>query len=222
MKADEFDYDLPKELIAYYPKDKRDSSRLLVVNKRSREIIHRNFSDITDYLVPGDLLVLNNTKVIPARLTGRRDGRETDLLLTERISSNEWKVLITKPKIGLVINFNTGLSGTLRMYSSNEWGIVFNSDADEFIRDFGSMPLPPYIERESEEIDKSTYQTVYAKKDGAIAAPTAGLHFTDNLLEQIRNCCIDIKFITLHVGIGTFRPVKTENISDPFFLFLKI
>jgi len=214
MKSEDFNYNLPKNLIADYPKDKRDESRLLVLNKEDKSVVHKNFYNITDYLVPGDLLILNNTKVIPAKLIGSREGRNTELLLTNRINSNEWKVLITKPKMDLVISFENGLMGKLTKNSMNEWVVIFNQDADRYIQEYGKMPLPPYIERDSEEKDKETYQTIYAKKDGAIAAPTAGLHFTKELLEEIRNQCVDIKFITLHVGIGTFRPVKTEKIED--------
>jgi len=214
MKSEDFDYNLPKNLIASYPKDKRDESRLLVLNKKEGSITHKNFFNITDYLIPGDLLVLNNTKVIPAKLICERDGKETELLLTHRLSNNEWKVLITKPKQDAEINFNGKLSGRLTKNNLNEWIVLFDRGVDGYIQNYGKMPLPPYIERDSEDKDKTTYQTIYAKKDGAIAAPTAGLHFTEELLEQIRNHCVDIKFITLHVGIGTFRPVKTENIAD--------
>lgn len=214
MKSEDFDYNLPKNLIASYPKDKRDESRLLVLNKKEGSITHKNFFNITDYLIPGDLLVLNNTKVIPAKLICERDGKETELLLTHRLSNNEWKVLITKPKQDAEINFNGKISGRLTKNNLNEWIVLFDRGVDGYIQNYGKMPLPPYIERDSEDKDKTTYQTIYAKKDGAIAAPTAGLHFTEELLEQIRNHCVDIKFITLHVGIGTFRPVKTENIAD--------
>jgi len=214
MKSEDFDYNLPKKLIAIYPKDKRDESRLLVLNKKKGSINHKIFFNITDYLIPGDLLVLNNTKVIPAQLFCEKDGKETELLLTQRLSHSEWKVLITKPKQDAVINFPGKMSGKLIKNSQNDWIVVFDREADEYIQSYGKMPLPPYIERNSEDKDKSTYQTIYAKKDGAIAAHTAGLHFTEQLLEQIRNNCVDIKFITLHVGIGTFRPVKTENIAD--------
>ena len=214
MKAEDFDYNLPKELIAPYPKSKRDESRLLVLDKQKKTIVHKNFYNLTDYLVPGDLLILNNTQVIPAKLKGSRDGIDTEILLTNRLSGNEWKVLVPKPKNGSVINFEDGLIGTLNKNNMKEWTVIFNRDADDFIQDHGKMPLPPYIDRESEEKDKETYQTIYAKKDGAIAAPTAGLHFTKELLEEIRNLCIDIKYITLHVGVGTFRPVKTDRIED--------
>jgi len=214
MKSEDFDYNLPKNLIASYPKDNRDQSRLLVLNKEKKSIDHKNFYNLTDYLVPGDLLILNNTKVIPAKLTGVRDGKEVELLLTNRINSSEWNMLISKPKYDSVISFQDGLTGKLAKDNQNEWVVAFNKDADEYIEHYGKMPLPPYIERESEERDKETYQTIYAKKDGAIAAPTAGLHFTRELMDDIRNQCVDIKFITLHVGVGTFRPVKTEKIED--------
>ena len=214
MKSEDFDYSLPKNLIAAYPKDKRDESRLLVLDKEKKSVEHKNFYNLTDYLVPGDLLILNNTKVIPAKLKGIREGRETEILLTTRLDGSEWKVLVQKPKNDSVINFEDGLKGTLNKNSLNEWTVTFNRDADEYIQDRGKMPLPPYIDREPEDKDKETYQTIYAKKDGAIAAPTAGLHFTKELMEEIRNLCIDIKYITLHVGIGTFRPVKTDKIED--------
>ncbi len=214
MKSEDFDYSLPKKLIAAYPKDKRDESRLLVLNKEKRSVSHKNFFNITDYLVPGDLLILNNTRVIPAKLPGKRGGSSTELLLTTRLNAREWKVLIPRPRMDEVISFEDGLSGKLTKNSNNEWKVTFEEDADEYIQNYGRMPLPPYIERDSEEKDKETYQTVYAKKDGAIAAPTAGLHFTKELIEEIRNLCIDIKYITLHVGIGTFRPVKSEKIKD--------
>ncbi|MGI9533643.1 MAG: tRNA preQ1(34) S-adenosylmethionine ribosyltransferase-isomerase QueA [Thermodesulfobacteriota bacterium] len=214
MKSEDFDYDLPKNLIAFYPEDKRDESKLLVLNKKEGTITHKKFFNITDFLVPGDLLVLNNTKVIPAKLICEKDGKETELLLTKRLCSDKWKVLISKPKPDAIIKFKEDLTGSLQKNSQNEWIIIFDREADEYIENFGKMPLPPYIERESEDKDKSTYQTVYAKKDGAIAAPTAGLHFTQELIEQIRNQCVDIKYITLHVSIGTFRPVTTEKISD--------
>jgi S-adenosylmethionine:tRNA ribosyltransferase-isomerase len=214
MKSEDFDYNLPKNLIAAYPKDKRDESRLLVLNKEEKSLAHKNFYNLTDYLVPGDLLILNNTKVIPAKLSGTRDGKEAELLLTSRINSKEWKVLTSKPKPDSLISFQDGFTGRLIKSSLNEWLVIFNTDADEHIQQYGEMPLPPYIERDSEDKDKETYQTIYAKKDGAIAAPTAGLHFTKELMDDIRNQCVDIKFITLHVGIGTFRPVKTEKIKD--------
>ena len=214
MKSEDFDYNLPKNLIAVYPKDKRDESRLLVLNKEKKSVAHKNFYNLTDYLVPGDLLILNNTKVIPAKLPGIREGKDAELLLTNRINSKEWKVLTAKPKPDSLISFQDGLMGRLIKNSLNEWVVIFNTDADEYIQHYGKMPLPPYIERDSEEKDKETYQTIYAKKDGAIAAPTAGLHFTKELMDDIRNQCVDIKFITLHVGIGTFRPVKTEKIED--------
>ena len=214
MKSDDFDYDLPKNLIAFYPNDKRDTSRLLVLNKKKGTIAHKRFFDITEYLVPGDLLVLNNTKVMPTKLIGERNGKKAELLLTQRITGSEWKLLITRPKPDEVIGFKENLSGRLRKSSKNEWTVHFDTEVDGYIAENGEMPLPPYIDRDSEELDKTAYQTVYAKNDGAVAAPTAGLHFTEELLAKIRDHCVDIKYITLHIGVGTFRPVKTENISD--------
>ena len=210
MNASDFDYHLPKELIATYPLPTRDESRLLVLNKQEGKITHRNFFDITDYLVPGDLIVLNNTKVIPAKLVGKRDGEDTEALLTQRLSESVWRVMVIKPRPNQTVNFNADLSGKLMKDDKNEWIIEFDRDADLYIDKYGKMPLPPYIDRNSEDSDKKTYQTVYAKKEGAIAAHTAGLHFTKELLERIRDLCIDIRYITLHVGIGTSGQLKPK------------
>ena len=214
MKASDFDYYLPKELIVEYPLKKRDESRLLALDRRNGHITHSNFFDIVNYLKKGDLLILNNTKVVPAKLIGKIDSNETEILLTNRISETEWKILVNNPKKGRNIKFEGEIQGTLLRNRSDEWVIEFNKSVDEYIYDFGKMPLPPYIERLPEETDKETYQTVFAKRDGAIAAPTAGLHFTDELLEKIRKNGVEVRFITLHVGVGTFRPVKSEDISN--------
>jgi len=214
MKTSDFDYHLPQELIAEYPIKKRDESRLLVLNKSNGCITHERFFNIVDYLKEGDLLILNNTKVLPVRLVGRTMDKEVEVLLTHRISENHWKLLVKNPKNNNVIEFNEGIKGTLSKIPSNEWVIKFNRPVEKYIHDFGKMPLPPYIHRPPEKKDRETYQTVFARKKGAIAAPTAGLHFTDNLLERIRKIGVEVRFITLHVGIGTFRHVKSENVSD--------
>lgn len=214
MKTSDFDYHLPQELIAEYPIKKRDESRLLVLNKSNGCITHERFFNIVDYLKEGDLLILNNTKVLPVRIVGRTMDKEVEVLLTHRISENHWKLLVKNPKNNNVIEFNEGIKGTLSKTPSNEWVIKFNRPVEKYIHDFGKMPLPPYINRPPEKKDRETYQTVFAKKKGAIAAPTAGLHFTDKLLERIRKIGVEVRFITLHVGIGTFRHVRSENVSD--------
>lgn len=214
MKASDFDYHLPQELIAEYPVKKRDQSRLLVLNKSNGHLTHSRFFNIVDHLKEKDLLVLNNTQVLPAKITGRTQGKETQVLLTNKISDKEWSLLVKNPKNNALIDFKDGIRGVLSKNRSNEWVIRFNRPVEKYINDFGEMPLPPYIHRPPVKEDKETYQTVYARMKGAIAAPTAGLHFTEQLLERIRTAGVEVKFITLHVGVGTFRPVKSENISD--------
>lgn len=215
MKTDEFDYDLPSEIIAYYPLKDRAQSKLLLLNKQTGTIQHKNFFDITSYLKEGDLLVLNNTKVIPARLIGNSENRSyIEVLLTRRITTTKWEVLLKNPRKGLVISFTEMINGQLEKGEDNSWFINFNQDVDTFLDRVGNMPLPPYIERKAEELDKERYQTVYAKTEGAVAAPTAGLHFTDELLNKITEIGVQVENITLHVGVGTFRPVKSENIND--------
>lgn len=215
MKTEDFDYNLPKDLIAYYPKKKRDESRLLVLDREKKTIDHRKFFEITDYLKPDDLIVLNDTKVLPAKIVGSsKKGKEYEILLTERLNDKEWKILMRGPKDGIVVTFHNGLLGEVKKHNSKDWLIKFDENIDNYLDVHGSIPLPPYIDRKSEENDKKTYQTVYAKKKGAIAAPTAGLHFTEELLSKIANLGVEIRFLTLHVGIGTFRPVKCKSISD--------
>lgn len=214
MKTSDFDYHLPQELIARYPLEKRDESRLLTLSRRNGLITHKKFSDILDYLKEDDLLVLNNTKVVPAKLVGQVSNNKVQILLTDRISSTEWKLLIKNPKNNSVIEFENGIKGTLIKSSSGGWLIRFSKSIDKYIYDFGEMPLPPYMGRSSEEKDKETYQTVFAEKEGAIAAPTAGLHFTSELLKKIKKIGVEVRFITLHAGIGTFRPVKSEYITN--------
>jgi len=215
MKASDFEYELPQELIAYYPLKERDSSRLMVLNRKEHTVKHKTFHDITKLLVPGDLLVMNNTKVIPARLYCRTgNGKETDILLEHRIDSQSWTFLMKKPREGLTLHFEGGPEGRVVKGKNGEWMLHFSTDADEFIDEKGLMPLPPYIDRKPEQTDRETYQTVYASKNGAIAAPTAGLHFTDQLLAGLAGKGISFTEITLHVGIGTFRPVKTDGMDE--------
>lgn len=215
MKASDFDYNLPEGQIAYHPEDQRQNSRLLLLNKNSGEIIHRNFYQLPDYLKPGDLLVLNDTKVIPARIYGKRQsGKQVEVLLVNKHRNTLWECLLKNPKLNELLEFDHGLKGTLQRDEKNKWFIDFEESIDEYIELYGNMPLPPYINRPAEEADKVTYQTVYADKKGAIAAPTAGLHFTADLLNDIKSRGIEIKYVTLHVGIGTFKPVKVENIDD--------
>ncbi len=220
MKTDDFDYYLPEELIAQTPLKKRDSSRMLVLDKQNGNIFHKTFSDIIDYLNPGDTLVLNDTKVIPARVIGVKEetGAVIELLLLKNIDDNNWECL-TRPakrvKVGTVISFGDGmLKATcssvgeegIRVFSLSYDGILY-----EILDKLGTMPLPPYIHEKLE--DQSRYQTVYAKNIGSAAAPTAGLHFTKELLNDIKNKNVNIAYLTLHVGLGTFRPVNVEDVT---------
>lgn len=215
MKAEDFDYYLPEEQIAYHPETQRQNSKLLLLNKENGEISHRNFYELPDLLSPGDLLVLNNTKVIPARLLGsRKTGAEVEILLVQKISDKLWECLVRNPKKDEIIKFDDDLSGKLSKMDEHHWAIEFDYPIDDYIEIYGNMPLPPYINRMPEESDKTTYQTVYAEHKGAIAAPTAGLHFTTELLDEIKSKGIETEYVTLHVGIGTFKPVKVDNIED--------
>lgn len=218
MKTEDFDYYLPQDLIAYEPVRKRDSSNLMILRKKDRTIDHRKFYDIKEYLKDGDLLILNNTKVIPSRIEGRAiDGKLYELLLTEKTEKSDqniWKCLVKNPRDGLIIKFKNGVCGKLERTDKTQWAINFNQRVDGYLDDHGMMPLPPYIQRAPRTGDRETYQTVYAKIKGAVAAPTAGLHFTQELLDGISDMGVEISFITLHVGIGTFRPVKSEFIRE--------
>ncbi len=225
MKTSDFIYDLPEELIAQEPVEERDTSRLLILNRGSGAISHHTFSDLTTILEPGDRLVFNNTKVIPARLFALKDtGVRVELLFTERITDKQWKI-IAKParrlKIGTIVSLELDSSVKILVEAITDDGgrIVAVADGeydsiDSILEKYGAMPLPPYIEREAEIKDRDRYQTVYAEKKGAIAAPTAGLHFTDRLLKKLKDKGIDSSFVTLHVGIGTFRPVKSEDPTE--------
>ncbi|EGA89120.1 S-adenosylmethionine:tRNA ribosyltransferase-isomerase [Planococcus donghaensis MPA1U2] len=217
----DYDFDLPEELIAQTPLLDRTSSRLLVMNKESGETSHRHFRDITDYLHKGDTLVLNDTRVLPARLMGVKEdtGANIELLLLKQIEDDVWETLVKpakKVKIGTVVSFGEGLlraecTGILD-HGGRHFKMIYDGIFYEILDQLGEMPLPPYIREKLEDQDR--YQTVFAKERGSAAAPTAGLHFTDELLEKIRNKGVNITFITLHVGLGTFRPVSVESIED--------
>lgn len=221
MKLHDFYYDLPQELIAQDPLLDRTSSRLMHVDRATGDIEHKVFYDIIDYLNEGDCLVINNTKVIPARLFGTREGHEgkIEILLLKRKENDIWETLVKpgkKCKVGTMLVFGDGLlkAEVLEVVEDGNRLIKFYYDGifEEILDELGQMPLPPYITHELK--DKTRYQTVYAKHDGSAAAPTAGLHFTKELLEKIEKKGIVIANVTLHVGLGTFRPVKVENILE--------
>lgn len=221
MNIEEFDFDLPEELIAQTPLEKRDESRMLVLDKKTGEIEHKHFSDIVDYLKEGDVLVLNDTKVMPARLLGVKEETNAviEILMLKNIENATWECL-TKPakrvKIGTVISFGDGILKAKCIDVKEEGIRIFELKYDgilyEILDKLGEMPLPPYIHEKL--ADKDRYQTVYAKNIGSAAAPTAGLHFTKELLEKIKKKNIEVLFVTLHVGLGTFRPVNVSNIND--------
>ena len=220
MKVSEFNYDLPEELIAQTPIEKRDESRLMVLDRNKQTIEHKTFKDIIDYLEPGDCLVRNNTKVIPARIYGKKEtGANVEFLLLKNIEGDIWETIVrpgNKLHIGTKVIFGDGLltaeileimpGGTRKVQFSYKG--IFNEILDKI----GLMPLPPYIHEELKDNDR--YQTVYAKYNGSAAAPTAGLHFTPELLKKIEEKGVKIANVTLHVGIGTFRPVKEENVEN--------
>ena len=219
MKTDDFDFYLPDSLIAQTPLDKRDSSKLLVLDKKTGNITHTRFSNILDYLNKGDILVLNNTKVMPARIIGSKEdtGAVVELLMLKEVKKDTWEVL-SKPakriKIGTTIKFSDKLKAICT--SIGEEGIrifkfIYDGIFYEILDELGEMPLPPYIHEKLK--DKNRYQTVYAKIIGSAAAPTAGLHFTKELLDKIKAKGVIIEYITLHVGLGTFRPVNVEDVT---------
>ena len=215
MNTEEFSYDLPADLVAFYPEERRDCCKLMVVDRRNGNIQHRKFYELEDLLNDGDCLVVNNTRVIPARLFGKRDsGKRIEVFLVDKINTRRWKCLVRNPKDGMDVEFEKGVSGKLGRNGRDEWFIDFQSGVDEFLVRYGKMPLPPYITREPEERDNIYYQTVYAKESGAIAAPTAGLHFSDELLSRLEKIGVEINYMTLHIGIGTFQPVRSLRIED--------
>ena len=222
MKIDEFDYELPKELIAQKPSEKRDVCRMMVLDRQSGTIEHKHFYDCIDYLNPGDCLVLNNSKVLPARLFGEKEGTgaKVEFLLIKRREGDRWETMV-KPgkrlKPGDSVAFSDNFRADILDYGPDGTRIVefkYEGIFMERLEELGKMPLPPYIERESTLEDKDMYQTVYCKEEGSVAAPTAGLHFTEDLLQKAQDKGVRLAYVTLHVGIGTFRPVKCENVED--------
>lgn len=221
MKTSDFYYDLPKELIAQDPLEDRSASRLMHLNKETGEYEHGHFRDILNYLKPGDCLVINDTKVIPARLYGSKEGTDAaiEILLLKRRENDIWETLVKpgkKCKVGTVISFGDGiLTGeVVDIVDEGNRLIQFRYDGifEEILDQLGEMPLPPYITHKLQ--DKNRYQTVYAKHEGSAAAPTAGLHFTKELLQQVQDAGVKIAHVTLHVGLGTFRPVKVEDVTQ--------
>ena len=247
MHINDFDYDLPQELIAQTPAEKRDFSRLMVVDRATGNVEHKHFYDIVDYLQEGDCLVLNNSKVLPARLYGKKEGTgaNVEFLLIKRIEGDTWETMVRpgkrlKPGDSVIFSGeaaseangtceacgastgNESGSGKLFRAKIKDYGedgtriVEFEYEGIflERLEELGKMPLPPYIERENNSEDKDRYQTVYAKNEGSVAAPTAGLHFTPELLKKAKAKGVKLAYVTLHVGIGTFRPVKVENIEE--------
>lgn len=221
MNVEEFDYHLPESLIAQTPLKNRDQSRLLVLGRKTGNIAHKHFTDVMDYFEPGDTLVLNDTRVMPARLFGLKEetGAKVEMLMLTRIEDNDWEVLL-KPakriKVGNTLSFGNGKIIAECIKELEQGGRImrlhYEGILEERLDELGEMPLPPYIKERLDDPDR--YQTVYAKENGSAAAPTAGLHFTDELLQKIKDKGVNIAFITLHVGLGTFRPVSVEDIND--------
>ena len=221
MKLSEFDYNLPEELIAQTPLQKRDTSRLMVLNRKERTIEDKHFFDILDYLHAGDILVRNNTKVIPARLYGTKEetNGHVEVLLLKDLGNNVWECLVGNARIvkmGTIITFGDGSLKAKCIYIGEEgirhFEMIYDGIFYEILDHLGTMPLPPYIKEKLE--DSSRYQTVYAKIEGSAAAPTAGLHFTDEILEKVQEMGVEILDVTLHVGLGTFRPVKVDDVLE--------
>lgn len=228
MNISEFDYELPENLIAQLPADKRENSKMLVLDKNDKTIEHKHFFDITDYIDSDSILVLNNTKVLPARLYGTKEtGAKIEVFLLESQGEGKfWSCLIkpskrVKPDNIITISEELKVRPIKRLEDDGEWlvELIYDGDLFEILHKVGNIPLPPYIERKlkSEELkqfDMERYQTVYAKDEGSVAAPTAGLHFTQEILEKLKSKGVEIAYVTLNVGLGTFRPVKCENILD--------
>jgi S-adenosylmethionine:tRNA ribosyltransferase-isomerase len=222
MRIEEFDYTLSPSLIAQFPSPQRGETRLMVLHRGQGTIEHQPFSSILAYLHPGDLLVLNNTRVLPARLIGKKEtGGRCELLLLPSWNGQqgEWKVLVRgsgKIKKRTRIQFGDGMACELEVGQDGKGEVAFSGQAQiaEVLRKIGHIPLPPYIKREDEPLDRDRYQTIFAERDGSIAAPTAGLHFTQPLLQSLRDQGVGIAMITLHIGIGTFAPVKVQQVED--------
>ena len=229
LKTSDFDYELPADLIAQYPTEQRDAARLLVLDKKTGEISHRVFRDITEYLKPGDVLVINDSKVIPARIYGKKiredmtEGADCEFLLLRQRSLDLWETIVRpgkRLKEGARVRFGNGLLEAVIEGVTEEGNRIVRFEYDRtggknlyaILDEIGKMPLPPYITQELR--NNSDYQTVYAREEGSAAAPTAGLHFTEELLEKIRSMGIEIAPVMLHVGLGTFRPVKADRITD--------
>ena len=221
MDINDFDFALPSELIAQHPSDKRDESRLLVLHANSGKIEHKHFYDILDYLHAGDILVRNNTKVIPARLYGTKEetNGHVEVLLLKDLGNNVWECLVGNARIvkmGTIITFGDGSLKAKCIYIGEEgirhFEMIYDGIFYEILDHLGTMPLPPYIKEKLE--DSSRYQTVYAKIEGSAAAPTAGLHFTDEILQKVQEKGVEILDVTLHVGLGTFRPVKVDDVLE--------
>lgn len=227
MLLSDFDYELPEELIAQMPTDKRENSRMLVLNRDSHTLEHKHFYDIVDLIEPDSLLVLNDTKVLPARLRGHKEtGANIEIFLLKQTVEDCWDVLI-KPskrvKPGTIVKVSDELSVEVleRLEDDGEWSVrlLFEGDVLDVLHRNGNIPLPPYIERKMQsddlkKLDFERYQTVYARDEGSVAAPTAGLHFTQDILKKLADKGVEIKYVTLNVGLGTFRPVKCENVLE--------
>ena len=218
MKTSKLNYELPKELIAARPAEPRDAARLMVLQRNSREVEDSTFGDIGKYLRCGDVLVLNQTKVFPARIHGVKEtGGKVEVVFLSEGSRRLWEVIIGGKVIdGQVITFSNDFSGKVKIKNRGMFLEVEKNRVEvfEILESLGEMPLPPYMKREAEESDKSDYQTVFAKTTGSAAAPTAGLHFTKGLLKKLQKIGVQIEYVTLHVGLGTFAPVKTEILED--------
>lgn len=222
LRTNDFDYDLPEDLIAQQPLEQRDASRLLVLDRSNGQLMHRHFRDISDYFEPGDVLVINQTQVIPARLIAhRKSGAKVELLLHKPLSDGTWETLVKpgrKAPIGEILHFSGSdtQAHVLDILENGARRIRFEANGDFFqwLDQVGHVPLPPYIKRNDTNADRQRYQTVYAAEKGAVAAPTAGLHFTEDILANLRQSGVQIATITLHVGLGTFRPVKVDRVQD--------
>lgn len=233
MLISEYDYNLPEELIAQMPADKRDNSRMMILNRKDRTISHKHFYDIVDLIEPNTLLVMNNTKVLPARLIGHKDtGAKIEVFLLKQNSKMQdehenWEVLIkpskrVKPDTIIKISDELSVRAIKRLEENGEWlvELIFNgNNVLDVLHRNGNIPLPPYIERkipneDLKKLDFERYQTVYAKDEGSVAAPTAGLHFTKEILKKLENKGVELAYVTLNVGLGTFRPVQCENVEN--------
>lgn len=227
MNISEFDYVLPENLIAQMPADKRQNSKMLVLDKQNKTIEHRHFFDIVDYIDPNSILVLNNTKVLPARLYGTKDtGAKIEVFLLESKENKNWSCLIkpskrVKPDTIITISDELKVRPIKRLEDDGEWlvELIYDGDLFDILHKVGNIPLPPYIERklkteEIKQFDMERYQTVYAKDEGSVAAPTAGLHFTEEILQKLKDKGVEIAYVTLNVGLGTFRPVKCDNVLN--------